>query len=138
MKKMRFIYVLMALILLFVCVRYINTGIQDRKERDLAQRLGIDRDAYPDNESFPTSYFYKTLKPGITTIKEVHEIVREYELVLQCYRGSEVYYYYSKDDDETLRFEIWYDFDGKYSKILGENDSYRINTESCGPGLLPE
>ncbi len=137
MKKMRFLYVLIALLLLLVFARYINIGIDDRREWDLAQRLGIDRDAYPDEASFPTSYFYETLKPGITTIKEVHEIVREYKLVLQCYRGSEVYYYYSEDDDEALRFEIWYD-NGKYSKILGENDSFKINTESCGPGLLPE
>jgi len=137
-EKIRFKHIVMALVLVFILAKGVNLAVENTRERELAQRLGIDRDAYPRKASFPSSYFYEKLKPGITTRKEVHEIVIEYELVLQCYEGSEVYYYYSKDDDETLRFEIWYDFDGKYSKILGENDSYRINTESCGPGLLPE
>ena len=137
MEKIRFQHVLLVLVVIVISTRCVNTVLENTRERDLAQRLGIDRDAYPNKAPFPTSYFYETLKSGITTIKEVHKIVTEYELVLQCYRGSEVYYYYSKEDDKALRFEIWYR-DGKYSKMSGEDDSYRINTESCGPGLLPE
>lgn len=137
MEKINFKHILLALVVMVVLTRCVNAVLENARERDLAQRLGIDRDAYPGKGSFPISYFYDTLKPGVTTIKEVHEIVTEYELVLRCYGTWEVYYYYSKDDDTALRFEIWYD-GGKYAKMLGEDDSYKINTESCGRGLLPE
>jgi len=130
-------HIFLVFILIVVLTHCVHITLENKKERDLAQRLGVDRDAYPENASFPTSYFYETLKPGITTRKEVHEIVTEYELVLRCSWDSEVYYYYSKDDNKALRFEIWYE-SGKYYKISGEDDSYRINAESCVPGLLPD
>ena len=122
---------------MLILSRAINLAVENRKQADLAQRLGIDRDAYPDISTFPINYFLVTLKPGMTK-SEVHEIVKEYERVLHCRRYSEIYYYYSKDDDKALRFEVFYDEEGKYFDISGEGDSSKLYDEGCVPGLLSE
>lgn len=137
MQKIRFKHVFIFLIAIFSLWRGTNAALEFKKERDLAQRLGIDIDAYPHISRFPKSYFLIVLKPDMTR-KEVHEIVKEYEQVLHCRRSSEIYYYYSKNDAKALRFKVVYDFDGRYVKLMGEDDSTMLVDEGCAPGLLDE
>jgi hypothetical protein len=66
----------------------------------------------------------------------VHEIVVEYEQVFRCGDRGELYYYYSKDEANAVRFKIIYDFDGKFHKLMGEDDSSKLYDEGCVPGLL--
>jgi hypothetical protein len=137
-EKVRFIQVFLFSIAILALSRWGSTILVHKKQNDLAQRLGVDKDDYADTSPFPANYFSKALQPDVTTIKEAHEIVREYELVLHCRRDSEVYYYYSKHDDTALRIQIIYD-QGKYVKILEEDDdSNLLQTQECVPGLLSE
>lgn len=90
---------------------------------------------YPPASAFPSSYFFYVLERGMTK-KEVHEIVVEYEQAFTCNSIDELYYYYSKDEADAMRFKIIYDFDGKYYRLIEEGDSSIFYDEECVPGLL--
>ncbi len=138
MEKIRLKHVIIFFVVLFVLSRGLNTVLEIKKQRDLAERLSINIDSYPHIPAFPKNYFLVVLEPGMTK-KEVHAIVKEYEQVFHCRRSSEVYYYYSKKTDKALRFEVLYDEDGRYTKLIGEDDnSSMLYTEGCVPGLLSE
>lgn len=139
MDKIRIKHVLLFLILLLVMSRGVIAIIESKKQQYLAQRLGVEINAYPPTSAFPINYFVSELEPGVTTIKEVHAIVKQYERVLHCRKYAEIYYYFSNDDNAALRFQIFYDENGKYSKIIGEDDdSATLYTAECVPGLLSE
>ena len=100
------------------------------KQRELAKRLEVNLHDYSPISFFPENYFYLALEPGITK-NHVHSIVVEYEQAFTCGDFREVYYYYSKNKSDAIRFEIIYDFDGRYVKLMGEDDSSTISTEGC-------
>lgn len=129
---------LLLLALILVLARGASIALEHLQRRELAQRLNIAVDSpYLDTQSFPENYFWETLKEGMTK-KEVHEIVKGYELVLHCPRYAEIYYYYSDQTDKAVRFEILYDEDGKFTKLMGEGDSNTLDDYGCVPGLLGE
>jgi hypothetical protein len=80
-------------------------------QQKLAQQLGVRIEDYPYPIGFPSGYYYAVLKPSMGTA-EVHTIIREYAAVYHCKQYSEIYYYYSQDEDRALRFEIFYDENG--------------------------
>ncbi len=80
---------------------------------------------------FPVGYFYSVLKPGMT-YAEVHSMVRGYEGVYRCYGFSKIYYYFSVDDNDAIRFRLTYDGQSKFVELQGEDpDSC---TSGWGPG----
>ena len=106
-------------------------------QKVLASDLGIQiGDTY--NPFFPIGYFDFVLKPGMD-ISEVHKIVTGYKMVFRCYWGKEIYYYFSSEDDQALRFQIFYDNLGKYDELRSEDQNSRtIRTDNCENGLLDE
>ena len=110
------------------------------KKENLAKMMNVRIADYKYPSVFPLGYFYTTLKPGMT-IEEVHSIMHGYEKVLQCGHYREVYYYYgiNLDDEDTLRFEIFYSNDLKYESLLSEEpDSRSIYEGKCKAGLIGE
>jgi hypothetical protein len=103
------------------------------EQAELAEHLGDDVEGYFPAPSFPKNYFYSTLKPGMTKAT-VHKIVVEYKAVFTCSKFSELYYYYSVNNSKAVRFKIIYDFDEKYYKIMGEDDSSNLYDDGCIPG----
>lgn len=107
-----------------------------RAEEELSRELGVNLEDYPC--CFPEAYFYSVLKPGMS-LRDVHEIVTEYETVYVCGPGIEVYYYYSKDAKKARRFEIIYDdFENFYLLRAEDEDSRSIFVDGCGEGRLEE
>ena len=116
MERIRFKYLLLFLVMILVLFRCGDTVLENLKQIELAQRLGVELDAYPHTSPFPENYFLVVLKPGMTKY-EVHEIVREYEQVILCSVG-ELYYYYSTNEADTVSFMVFYDEEGKYTKLV--------------------
>lgn len=127
----------MALVALWLGVKLVNDLSFKIKQRDLAERLGINLGDYPPITLFPQNYFLSVLKPQMTK-SDVHEIVIGYDLALTCGSGGELYYYYSKDKADAMRFMVFYDFDGKFHKLVGEGDSNWLYDKDCVPGLTDE
>ena len=68
-------------------------------------------------------------------------MIQGYEKVLHCDQWSEIYYYYGidLDNEDTLRFEIFYSKDLEYENLSGEeSDSRTIGEDGCTPGLMGE
>ncbi len=106
------------------------------QQEQLATNLGVSIDDYPYQGDFPAGYFYRVLKPGMT-YEEVHHMVREYESVYRCFGTDEIYYYFSKNDDDALRFALYYDEEGRYVELQGEDPNSRtLSLGGCSPGLL--
>jgi hypothetical protein len=109
----------------------------------VARDLGVNPWDYPPVYLFPRSYYRVILKPGMT-MAEVHALIRGYTRVLQCKSSSstsswELYYYFSPDDYDALRFRVIYDQQGRM-KAFGEEDesSPSFLTEDCVPGRIGE
>ena len=122
MEKIRFKHVILFLVMILILFRCGDTTLENLKQRELAQRLGVNLDAYPRTSPFPENYFLVALKPGMAK-DEVHEIVREYEQVINCSGGRELYYYYSTDEADAVSFMVFYDEEGKYVDLMGRGDS---------------
>lgn len=140
MRKKRFTYIIVlaaTTLTLLLSVKVIHDISFRIKQRDLAEGLGVKVEDFTPTSYFPETYFFSVLKPGMTK-NEVHEIVVEYEQVFTCNNLDELYYYYSKDEADAMRFMILYDFNGKFHKIMGEDDSSKLYDEGCVPGLLDE
>lgn len=106
------------------------------KQEELALKLGIEIEDYPNKAAFPKGYFYTVLKPGMT-IEEVHLKIIEYEQVFSCYGTDELYYYLSRNDEDALRFMIHYDNEGRFVRMYGEDDDSRtLSSRGCISGLL--
>lgn len=101
------------------------------QQQELARNLGVRINDYPYPTDFPAGYFYAVLKPGMT-YKDVHNIVRGYQSVYQCYGTDEIYYYFSNNGDEALRFALYYDKQGNFVELQGEDPNSR--TLGLGPG----
>jgi hypothetical protein len=116
----------------------LNSSSYEKKREDLADKLGVEIQDYPDESMFPLGYFDVTLESGMT-LNEIHEIVQGYEKVLHCRTYSEIYYYFSTEDDKALRFEITYDEQMRLRRYQEEEiDSRTITTNGCDNGQIPE
>jgi hypothetical protein len=109
------------------------------EQKKLAQSLGVEINDYPASYAFPVGYFHEILQPNMT-LNEVHTIVRGYISVYNC-GYKEVYYYFSKNDNRAIRFEVIYKpaDDGEYLflKLQTEDDNSRsIHVEKCKSGLI--
>jgi hypothetical protein len=141
MPKTRFTYIIVlatTTLILLLSNKVINDISFRKKQLDLAERLGVSlvEDYYP-TSTFPKNYFLSVLNQEMTR-SEVHKIVVEYEQVYTCGKLGELYYYYSKDEANAIRFEIRYDFDGKFRELMGEDNSSRLYDKDCIPGPLDE
>jgi hypothetical protein len=106
------------------------------EQQQLAAELGINPAEYPPARVFPYPYFAKVLQVGMT-IQNVHAAVHGYKASYRCSPDKEIYYFLTTGDDTALRFEIYYDQERRFEKIVGEDDDSRtIRTEGCEPGLL--
>jgi hypothetical protein len=97
----------------------------------LAQKLGVrlQEQKYP--LSFPESYYGEKLLPGMTK-DQVHQIIKYYTRLYICSDWREVYYYFSNADDKALRFTVFYDENGNYLHLSGEDKNSReINIDTC-------
>jgi hypothetical protein len=155
MKKLLMILVFLAVMIICgLAILYassLHKNPFEEKQEDLANKLGIRIEDYSYETAFPLGYFSTSLKPDMT-INEVHNIVQGYDKVLHCgeydkdaigtnkiYYFSEIYYYFSSDDLKALRFEIFYDRQGKFERLQSEDqDSRTIRSEGCETGLIEE
>lgn len=101
------------------------------KQEALAKSMGVRIDDYPYKVTFPVGYFDSALEPGMT-YDEVHRIVRGYERVYRCYGFTEIYYYYSTNHDDAIRFGLVYDDQSQFVELRGEDPESR--TLGLGPG----
>lgn len=144
-KSIRFWGVSLALILtVFVGLIVFLMQIQGpymNEQKELAIKLGVEISDYPNTKSFPKGYFYSILKADMT-VSEVHNIVKGFEKVYRCRSTGEtyyreVYYYFSSRDTDALRFQIFYDLNGKLKNFQGEDeDSRTITINDCEEGLI--
>jgi hypothetical protein len=138
MKKYHLFAHCLIIIISLAVVSCQNRNPYQEEQEALANLLGVEIQDYAYDSSFPLSYYAVVLETG-TPINKVHEIVRGYEKVYHCQSYSEIYYYFSTEDDKALRFVIMYDEQLKISKIYGEDsDSRYIKTEDCDLEQLPE
>ncbi len=109
------------------------------KQEALAKNLGVNIEDHPYKVTFPVGYFDSALEPGMT-YDEVHRIVRGYERVYRCYGFTEIYYYYSTNHDDAIRFALVYDDQGRFKRLEGEDpDSRTLGLgPGCSRGLLKE
>jgi len=116
-----------------------NRNSYQERQDILAKELKININDYPWPSVFPIGYYYELLKPGMS-IDEVHKIITNYDEVYACGKLSEIYYYFSKDDENALRFRVLYEKDTlNYFMIQGEDSNSRdINVENCVKGKTQE
>jgi hypothetical protein len=133
-----FLFVMVSLIVITMSVLAARESKrqQELAEEELAQRIGIALADYPQVGPFPENYFYTILEPGVSK-DEVHSIVTEYEQVFTCYGTDELYYYYSTNDEDALRFMIHYNEESRFVRMYGEDDdSLTLSKEGCVLGRL--
>jgi hypothetical protein len=111
------------------------------KQQQLAGDLKININDYPEPYTFPEGYFVTTLTSGMN-IEAVHKLVLGYEKVFHC-GESEVYYYFSENRENALKFRIFYDENhlGKertFLSIISQENPSTIGVDGCVPGLLEE
>jgi hypothetical protein len=140
MKKQQMVIFILSGI--FICVIAVGYGatkyvtLRERMQIELAKHLGVRIEDYPFRSSFPSGYFYTILEPGMT-IAEVQNIVQGYEKVLHCGNRSEIYYYFSSELVDAIRFKLRYDDQGNYWDFEGEEDDSRtLQTNGCKPGTI--
>jgi hypothetical protein len=132
---------IVGLVILFSSVFFVScAGWGDpysAERKNLASELGVNLSDYP-QLGFPVNYFYEVLKPGMSS-EEVHKMVIGYKAVFLCDGDSELYYYFSTDDNKADRYLIVYDAKDQIKYTLGEDPNSRElqNTvHNCNPGLL--
>jgi hypothetical protein len=114
-----------------------NAARVQQQER-LARQLGVRIKDYPAPDVFPDGYFETVLQPGMT-LEQVHAIVRGYASVHHCFKDEELYYYFSKNDDGyPIRFELWYDDQGRFIDLRSEDPNEPVLGlgPACIEGLL--
>jgi hypothetical protein len=128
---------LFCLVFLASCANWGDPYVTDRK--NLAREMGVNLSDYAPL-GFPTQYLYEVLKPGLSS-DEVHKIVIGYKVVFLCdgdrKGNSELYYYFSTDEDKADRFLIVYDARGKLDYTMGEDSNSRSlqnKVDYCKPG----
>ena len=105
--------------------------------RALAADLGVRIGDYPHPVSFPVGYFFDVLQEDMS-VADVHAVVQGYTRVLRCGDHTEIYYYYTVDDDTARRFIVFYN-KGQFSRLQAEDSKSRtIFVDGCQNGLLPE
>jgi hypothetical protein len=109
------------------------------QQRQLAQELGVKINDYPASYAFPVGYFHSVLKVGSTT-QDVHRVIQGYEKVFRCDNWyGEVYYYFSPDDSNALRFEVQSDENFRFDELRTEDENSRtISVDGCIPGSFEE
>jgi hypothetical protein len=119
-----------------------NKNPYRNQQENLANDFGVRINDYPYEMNFPLGYFYAVLKPGMS-IDEIHKLTRGYEKVDRCRTSitgpfyKEVYYYYSSDDLQALRFQMFYDNKEVFTNFQSEdNNSRTISTKDCELGLI--
>ncbi len=141
MKKNIFIFIISIIAILAVSYLIIlpmsKQNALKEKQEALAKSLGVQIQDYPYQSVFPAGYFYSVLKPNMP-LDEVHNIVRGYESVYNCYGTDELYYYFSKDSKKAVRFALYYDEQGYFIRLEGEDpDSRTLSLSSeCSVGPL--
>ena len=123
---------------LFWVVPALRSYSYSSQQRQLANTLGVALGNYRETD-FPFQYFDQTLKPGMS-IKDVHQIMRGYELTFKCQDWGEVYFYYSKDEKDAFKYMLLYDDDGKFESFITDDpyNSMGISTSGCAEGLLDD
>jgi hypothetical protein len=125
--------VMISLLLIFITLKIVYRI----KEENLAKELGIaDEDYINKYFKFPYGY-YKSKIPIGMSIEGVHDTIIGYEKVYYCYRSSEVYYFFSENDDKALRIQIVYDDHLNVKRIESEDSNSRtIAVFYCEEGLI--
>jgi regulatory protein YycH of two-component signal transduction system YycFG len=79
------------------------------------------------------------LKPGIN-YHQVHDIVKGYDKVFNCFGTDEIYYYFSPNDENAFRYLISYDEKGNYSEMQSDDNNSRTLSvwAECKTGRLGE
>jgi len=135
-KVFKLSVVLLTIGLLTILISCSAADNKNELQRELATELGVKIEDFPSPSSFPAGYYYSILQPGMP-INDIHTKVRGYKRVLHCKSYSEIYYYFSTDDNNALRFEIMYDSSGKFLRLETEDeDSGTINITGCTSGLI--
>jgi hypothetical protein len=123
---------------LFLLLKFIKTSTLQEMQESLALELGVEIDNFPYPKAFPAGYFYTVLQQGDSRAK-VHEIVKGYSMVYHCADYSEIYYYFSTEDNKALRFEILYDEFSKFKSLHTEDhDSRTIRISNCVEGKIED
>ena len=134
-----FIFMCLLAVGILLTLPALITDPREKAQHDLAKELGVQIEDYPYPYGFPSGYFGTVLKPDMS-VSDVHKIVRGYKQVLHCGDGIEVYYYLTIDIKDTERFFIFYDREGRFSRLQGEDNDSRMNIDGigCTDGLLEE
>ena len=106
------------------------------QQRQLANILGVSLDDYRQFD-FPFQYFDEALKPGMS-IKDVHQIMRGYELVFKCRDWGEIYFYFDRRDKYAFKYLILYDDNKKFESLIVDdiNNSMSVSANGCEEGYL--
>ena len=127
-------------LLLTSCIETYPRELREKQEL-MAQELGVKVNDYGPAIRFPWGYLRVRLIPGMS-VKQVHQIIPNYEAVYRCETDSipsEIYYFFSKDDDKALRIEVVYDEHKRYQFLRPEDkNSAKISVRNCEPGYLDE
>lgn len=136
---------LAGILTIFLCVSCIETYPRwlRQQQASLAQELGVNMEDYGPAIRFPWGYLESQLTPGMS-IREVHQLMPIHAAVYRCENNTgtvftEVYYFFSEDEDRAVRIEVIYLEDGKLRDIRPEDrNSRRLSVIGCDPGYLPE
>ena len=127
-------------LLLTSCIETYPRELREKQEL-MAQELGVKVNDYSPAIRFPWGYLRVRLIPGMS-VKQVHQIIPKHEAVYRCKTDSvpsEIYYFFSKDDDKALRIEVVYDEHKRYQFLRPEDkNSARISVRNCESGYLDE
>jgi hypothetical protein len=107
------------------------------KQQALATELGVKIKDYPYPDYFPNGYFGIVLKPGMS-YEQVHNIVRGYSDVVNCWGTNELYNYFGVDDNDAIRYLIRYSKEGKFEDVQTDFPGDRTlgADETCSEGVL--
>ena len=134
MKSLRTIVFLILLMILAGC--YYSNPYQKQQE-ELAKKLGVSIEDYPNPLVFPEGYYYSILKKGMS-LEEIHSIIVGYQAVFHCGDNLEVYYFFDTRDDKALRFMVFINHQDKtFKELQGEDTNSRtISLYGCEEGVL--
>jgi len=136
MKKILIMILILGLCALPWLVSELKSLSYAPQQKQVAEVFKVDLKNYREVD-FPFQYFDETLKPGMS-IKDVHQIMRGYELTFKCQDWGEVYFYFSKNEKEAFKYMILYDDSGKFESFITDDpyNSMGVSTSSCVKGLL--